>query len=93
MKDYKKIPAKKIIPKSDICRKLTGKQREVIKLLQKNGTLMVDNNRKLFIKCGDDAKKVTYHSFYNLVNKGFVYHQTEWPYSYVLSETGTKIKV
>lgn len=73
---------------------LTNRQKEVVKLLQNKEVLLTDNKNKVFVTCGNgNTKKVTPHLFYNLVNKGIVHHQNEWPYNYVLSETGKIIKV
>ncbi len=76
-----------------ISKSLTNRQKEVIKLLQNKEVLITDDKKKVFVTCGNDARKVTLHSFYNLVNSGLVLHQTEWPFNYVLSNTGEIINV
>lgn len=75
----------------NISKRLTNKEREVIKLLQ-NKEVIITNKKKVLVTCGNDTKKVSMPVFYNLVNKGLVYHQTEWPFSYVLSSAGKIIK-
>jgi len=92
----KKISAKELDPTLDlksISISLTNRQKEVLKLLQKKEVLIIDSRSKVFVTCGREAKKVTPHLFYNLVNKNLVYHQTEWPYNYVLSPIGKIIKI
>ena len=75
-----------------ISRKLSTKQKEIIKLLQ-NKEVLITNEKGIIITCGNETKKVTLHAFYNLVNKGLIFHQTKWPFNYILSRTGETIKI
>ena len=96
METIKKISSNELTPKLDlkfISRNLTNRQKEILKLLQNQGVLIIDSNRNVFVTCGNEAKKVTPYIFYNLVNNNLVYHQTEWPFNYVLSPVGKTIKI
>ncbi len=95
MKKIGNLSAKKTEIKSDmqfISKRLTNRQKEIIRLLQNKEILMVDE-RGILVTCGKETKKITPHPFYNIVNRGLVFRQTEWPYSYILSVTGAAIKV
>ena len=81
-----------LLDAQSISRSLTNRQKEVIRLLQ-NKEFLITNKKGVFVTCGNEIKKITMHSFYNIVNKGLVCHQTEWPFNYVLSDTGKIIKV
>jgi len=87
VKDSEVTPDLKPIIKS-----LSQKQKEIIKLLQKNEAI-ITNKKTIFVTCGREMKKVTLPSFYNLVNRGLVLQQTEYPFRYVLTRTGEIIEV
>jgi hypothetical protein len=95
MKKIRNVSAQRSEMRSNlqsISRSLSNRQKEVIKLLQ-NKEVLITDERGILITCGDDIKKITLHPFYNLVNKGLVFRQTESPFNYVLSTTGKRIKV
>lgn len=83
---------KKISGENSISKKLTGRQKEVLKLLQRKEVIIV-NKKKVFVTKGNDTKKITPHSFYNLVNRGLIFHENKSPNNYVLSTTGKIIRV
>lgn len=95
MEIVEKIPVKEpeMLDLKFIVRGLTNRQKEVLKLLQNKEVLIIDNRRNVFVTSGNETKKVTPHLFYNLVNKNLVYHQTEWPFNYVLSPVGKIIEI
>lgn len=74
--------------------KLTPVQNKVIWCLQNGWVLITDSSMK-GAEVGNTAKECFHISnrvFWNLVDKEMVYQMLEWPFYYVLTQQGEKIK-
>lgn len=73
--------------------KLTKKQEIVIYALQNGFQLITDNSAPGALCCNEEvAFEVRSQVFWNLVTKDMIYQEMEWPFDYVLTDAGKKIK-
>lgn len=73
--------------------RLSKYQREIIQLLRNKEAIITDEKRNFIVTCGSNTKRVSIPTLYQLVTKGLVHRQTEWPINYILSPIGKRIKV
>lgn len=71
---------------------LTRLQKDVIILLNQGWELITDSEVKGAQVCcsSNNGFHIDNGVFFRLVNKGFIYQQSEWPFNYVLTPKAIK---
>lgn len=72
---------------------LTKKQNDFIYCLQ-NGWVIISSNESKSVVCGNLKSQFTVSAtiFWNCVNKGLIYQQSQSPFHYILTQEGKEIK-